>query len=233
MLRPFLFFMAAIVTAVVLAAGMASITVYMRGDTSPPPEREPVPVLYDLPAFELTNQAGQAVGLDDLQGKVWIANFIFTRCPSICPMVTGRMADIQRTLEQEDRLDDVRLVSFSVDPQHDTPEVLREYGERFNARFERWQFLTGDHNRIWRLIEDGFLLHVAEAPEDPAMPIMHSDKFVLIDRDGRIRGYYSLTDEQANDGWQLFVDLHAVINEPWPGEGDAAPPAADAEAAHR
>ncbi|MFA9479924.1 SCO family protein [Phycisphaerales bacterium AB-hyl4] len=218
-----LFFAGAAVGAVVLAGLLASVTVMMRG-TPTASEREPVPVLYGVPSFELTSQAEQAVRRDDLRGKVWVANFIFTRCASVCPMVTGRTAELQQMLRTHERWSDMRLISFTVDPGHDTPEVLRDYGQRFGADPEQWLFLTGERDYVWQLIEQGFRLPVEDAPDNPEMPILHSDKFVLVDRDGQIRGYYSALDQAERA--QLLVDLHTVVSEPWSSDGDAGSRAA-------
>lgn len=222
-LRTTLVFVAsAAVGAMLLAGVMASLTVMMRSEPTTA-ERASVPVLYDdLPAFELTNQAGQPFGRDELRGKVWVANFIFTRCPSICPLVTGRTAELQQVLRTHEQWSDIRLISFSVDPVHDTPEVLRDYGQRFGADPQQWQFLTGKRDAIWQLIEAGFRLPVEEAADadDAQMPILHSDMFVLVDRAGRIRGYYSSLDQAARA--QLQTDLRKVAAEPWPGTGATA-----------
>ena len=155
-----------------------------------------LPVLGTVPAFTLTADDGRAVSADDLRGQVWIADFIFTRCPSQCPMLTANMAKVQKALPA-DPAGVVRLVSFSVDPGYDTPEVLRAYGERFGADTTRWAFLTGDRAALYTLIRDGFHLAVGEAPDSAGM-ITHSDRFILVDRDLRIRGYYSGSDPEGH-----------------------------------
>lgn len=143
------------------------------------------PVLGAVPAFELTERSGTAVRSQDLAGSVWIAGFIFTRCPDVCPALTSHMADLQRSL---DGSDPVRLVSFSVDPAHDTPDVLRGYADRAGAR-PGWLFVTGPRDQIATLLKDGF--HLAFADDGPpASPITHSDRLVLVDRELQIRGYY-------------------------------------------
>lgn len=153
---------------------------------------EPLPDYGSLPPFELLDTAGRPMGLDRLTGRPWIADFIFTRCVAVCPMMSMRMAELDRELPPE-----VALVSITVDPEHDTPEVLARYAERFDAS-ERWSFLTGDREAIYELSLDGF--HLAVDPDPPPemaseeMPILHSSRFALVDSDGRIRGYYDSMD---------------------------------------
>jgi protein SCO1/2 len=139
----------------------------------------------------------------DLAGSVWIAGFIFTRCPDVCPALTARMADLQKALAGPAT---VRLVSFSVDPIHDTPEVLRGYAERAGAKGD-WLFLTGSRDEVASLLKDGF--HVAFADDGPPeAPITHSDRLVLVDRELRIRGYYHGRD--ADDVARLTRDAAAL-----------------------
>ena len=170
---------------------------------------EPPPVLDPLPDFALTNRDGRAVRLQDLAGKPWIADFIFTRCPASCPMMTARMARLNRELPDDL---DVRLVSFSVDPEHDTPQALQRYAESYQAP-ARWLFLTGGKDDLYRLSRQGFKLGIDIPPSDPgaakpAEPILHSTRFVLVDAQGRIRGYYDGFDEDSMK--KLLRDLEAV-----------------------
>ena len=148
---------------------------------------ESLPVLGTVPSFALTERGGDALRAQDLAGHVWIADFVFTHCPDVCPALTGRFARLQR------ELDGVRLVSFSVDPTRDTPEVLREYATRAGAR-PGWLFVTGPRDAVAALLRDGF--HVAFADDGPpSAPITHSDRFVLVDGELHIRGYYHGSDE--------------------------------------
>lgn len=152
--------------------------------------REPLPVLGTVPPFALTERSGKSVGSDALAGRVWIADFVFTRCPGVCPILSQRMADLRPKLPQGDA--GVRLVSFSVDPTFDTPEKLRPYAERWGAGPE-WLFLTGGRDDVAKLLKDGFKVGFADdGPDD--MPITHSERFVLVDRAMQIRGYYVGTD---------------------------------------
>lgn len=166
--------------------------------------RETLPVLGTVPPFALTERAGTPLASDALAGRVWIADFIFTRCPGVCPVLSQRMGELRPKLAQGD--DGVRLVSISVDPVFDTPEVLRPYAERFQAGPE-WVFLTGSRDEVGRLLRDGF--KVGFADDGPAaMPITHSERFVLVDRDMQIRGYYVGTDPA--DLARLVDDANAL-----------------------
>lgn len=170
---------------------------------------EPPPVLDPAPAFTLTNRDGRTVRLQDLAGHPWIADFIFTRCPASCPLMTARMARLNRELPDDLA---VRLVSISVDPEHDTPEVLQRYAQSYNAP-DRWLFLTGGKDEIYRLSRKGFKLGIEIPPPSgpggpPVEPILHSTRFVLVDGEGRIRGYYDGFDEDSMK--KLRVDLEAL-----------------------
>jgi protein SCO1/2 len=165
-------------------------------------------VLGDVPAFSLTERAGTPFTQDDVRGTVWIADFIFTRCPDVCPVLTSRMRELQRTLEGSDPA--IGLVSISVDPAHDTPDVLKNYATGHNAG-PGWRFLTGERDAVARLLRDGF--HVAFADDGPATgPITHSDRFVLVDRTLRIRGYYHGSD--PGDLRRLADDARRLATNP-------------------
>jgi protein SCO1/2 len=170
---------------------------------------EPPPMMDPAPTFALTNRDGRAVRSQDLAGKPWIADFIFTRCPASCPLMTARMARLDRELAR-DR--EVRLVSITVDPDHDTPAALERYAESYKAP-PRWLFLTGGKAEIYRISRQGFKLGIDFPPSSgsggPAVePILHSTRFVLVDGLGRIRGYYDGFDEESMK--KLRRDLEAV-----------------------
>jgi protein SCO1/2 len=142
-----------------------------------------------VPDFLLTERSGATVSLADLRGKIWIADFIYTTCTDTCPLQTAMMAKLQ---EEYAGKPNVQLVSFSVDPERDTPQVLTHYAAKHQADAKRWYFLTGQRDRVMRLIREGFHLSVATLPSDaePGGMIPHSPRFVLIDSETRIRGYY-------------------------------------------
>ena len=206
-----------------------------------------LPVYGSVPDFALIDQRGRPVRRGDVEGKVWIASFIFTNCPDECPLMTVEMARLQSDLAH---LDDLRFVSISADPDRDTPAVLSQYAERFNADPNRWSFLTGDKRAIYRLANEGFRLGIVD-PAEPshgppvkgsplggskssldrpatsvggrtsgwlqnlrdwlrlaeptaaladhgrAKDILHSTRFVLVDRQVRIRGYYESREAEA------------------------------------
>ncbi|MEO1998497.1 MAG: SCO family protein, partial [Planctomycetaceae bacterium] len=163
-------------------------------------------VLGTLPEFALTNQAGQSYGTAELQGKVWIANFFFTRCQATCPQQTQLMADLQESLKKDPIWSDIRLVSISVDPEFDQPKILQEYATSAGADEDHWSFLTGERGSIWRLSKSGFRLPVADDADNVEMPIMHDSKFVLVDRQSRIRGYFDVLKPNG------LADLRAALS---------------------
>ena len=169
------------------------------------------PILLDLPAFEFTNQDGKVFGSEQLRGKVWIANFIFTRCVLSCPVQTSHMAKLQQHLAQSAGWHDIALVSFSVDPEFDTPEVLTEYGTQYGADFAHWRFLTGHRSLIWDLSKNGFKLPVEERPMEVGLPLFHAPHLVLVDRQLRIRGFFNgMTEEEFE---QISDDVERILKE--------------------
>jgi len=156
-----------------------------------------------VPEFELTNQDGRAFGSTQLRGKIWIADFIYTTCPGPCPMISSRMSELQKPLEKTD----VHLVSFTVDPGKDTPQVLRSYAEKLQAEPGRWDFLTGPQSTIYNLSRNGFKLAVGE---EKGVPI-HSTRMILVDRHGVIRGYYDAAEADAVT--KLVADTTHLLRE--------------------
>jgi protein SCO1/2 len=191
----------------IVALGVAVPVVTRIRNPAPPP----LPVLGDLPAFALTDQDGHPFGKADLLGKVWMAGFIFTRCPTICPAITATMSRVQhraRGIENE-----FRLVSFSVDPEYDTPAVLTAYAAQHRASPRMWRFVTGPLGQVRQTIVDG--LKIAMGDEQPQgeqdfASIMHGTHFVLVDQRGRIRGYYNSTDADVVD--RVLGDATMLIN---------------------
>lgn len=167
---------------------------------------EPPPVMSPLPSFALVEATGRTVTADDLRGRPWVADFMFTRCGGACPAMTARMAALRRQSPE-----DVVFVSITVDPAHDTPEVLGRYARRAGAG-PGWLFLTGPQDALYRLAIEGFKLGVEEVPPERQPrgdgPFLHSSHFVLVDGRGYVRGYYDSTDEDALV--RLRRDLAAV-----------------------
>ncbi len=154
-------------------------------------------------SFRLTERNGETITEQTLHGKVWVASFVFTRCTGPCPQVTATMARLQRDLAD---LPEVRLVTFTVDPEHDRARELQEYASAFGADPQRWLFLTGPEEDIHRLLLEGF--HVAVSVnrgEDrkPGREVSHSSRLVVVDRHGHIRGYYQgVADDVADPAAQ-------------------------------
>jgi protein SCO1 len=159
-----------------------------------------------VPSFQLVNQNGQPFGSAQLAGKIWIADFVYTTCPGPCPMISSRMSELQKPLEKTD----VHLVSFSVDPEKDTPQVLRGYAEKLQADPARWDFLTGPKSSIYKLSHDGFKLAVSDGSGEQGIPV-HSTRMVLVDRHGGIRGYYDATEADAVT--KLLADTNHLLRE--------------------
>ena len=159
-----------------------------------------------VPEFDLTNQDGKNFGSRDLRGKVWIADFIYTTCPGPCPMISNRMAELQEPLKNTD----VHLISFSVDPARDTPQVLRGYAEKLGAEPGRWDFLTGPQSTIYHLSRNGFKLAVSDGSEEKGLPV-HSTRMILVDRRGTIRGYYDAIEADAVT--KLVADTTHLLRE--------------------
>lgn len=190
---------------------------------------ETLGVYGQVPDFRLTERSGRPISRAHLLGKVWVANFIYTQCTETCPLQTAQLARLQPGFAAEA---DLRLVSITVDPQHDTVAALRSYAEQYGADSERWLFLTGDKRAIYRLAKEGFHLGVVD-PDDrgptaglspwwepaPAFAthgskglIMHSARLVLVDRQARIRAYHLADDAPALD--RLRRNLRALLKEP-------------------
>jgi cytochrome oxidase Cu insertion factor (SCO1/SenC/PrrC family) len=159
-----------------------------------------------VPAFKLTNQDGQPFGSANLVDKIWIADFIYSTCPGPCPMISSRMSEMQKPLEKTD----VHFVSFTVDPEKDTPAMLREYANRLQAQAGRWNFLTGPKSIIYDLSIRGFKLATSERKDESSEPV-HSTRMVLVDRHGQIRGYYDATEADAIT--KLLADANHLLKE--------------------
>lgn len=168
-----------------------------------------VPVLGQVPDFELVDRDGSTVRRKDLAGQPWVADFIFTRCALSCPRLTSIMLRLGADAPQ------VARVSFTVDPENDSPEVLSDYAAGYGVSDPRWRFLTGTVTAVEALVVDGFKLPVMRQPPaelaTPDEPILHSNRFVLVDSNGAIRGYYEATDGTEYD--KLLRDLASLERE--------------------
>lgn len=144
---------------------------------------------FHIPPFKFTNQEGKNFGTEQLQNKIWVANFVFTRCPGPCLQMTKKMAELQKKLGATSA---IKLVSFTVDPDFDQPPVVKAYGESNGVDWSQWTFVTAPRTEMHDLIQKGFKLTVAEATpeEEPDTgPFIHSTMFVVVGPDGKTLGY--------------------------------------------
>ncbi len=159
----------------------------------------PPPVIGEVPAFALLDQQGERFTREDMieADKTWVVGFVFTRCPTTCPAISRAMLSFQEQIARSRLEDHVELLTVTVDPEHDTPEVLADYAAKYGADTSNWRFLTGSQADIEDFVVGGFKLAVGEREEvDPGVyDIAHSVKLALVDRYGNIRGYYSIDQE--------------------------------------
>lgn len=170
----------------VIVAGILAAFVWSRFGKG----RLEIPVIRTVPDFQLTNQFGKPFGLSDLKGRVWVADVFFTRCPGPCAKMTRNLRELQKRLPANLP---VSIVSLTADPEYDTPKVLLEYAAKFEARSDNWQFLTGPKAQLYDLAMNGLLLAVAENEPGQSVRLedlfIHSSRFVLVDRQGRVRAF--------------------------------------------
>jgi protein SCO1 len=176
--------------------------------------RHPVPkppaLKIPLASFVLTDQRGRPFGLDDLKGRVWVADFVFLSCPSVCPELTRRMAKIQHRARNLGEA--FHLVTITVDPENDTPARLASYATSYHADPSRWSFLTGNLGDIETTVVKGFKIAMGKEPSSEGsslFSIFHGEKLVLVDGDGAIRGYYDADDAGVDD---LLANADVLIN---------------------
>ena len=168
----------------------------------PETEGDQLPVIGEIPAFSLVDQDGDLFTLENVKGNVWLADFIFTTCSGPCPIMTERMGMVQHDLLDIDKL---KFVSFTVNPDYDTPEVLKKYAQRFDADVGSWSFVTGKYDQIQELIVEGFKMGDVEEI------VFHSTRFALVDHEGNLRGYYSGTEPAEHE--ILTRDIQSLIND--------------------
>ncbi len=173
-----------------------------------------LPVLTRLEPFSLVDQRGKVVTLHDLGGKVFVADFIFTGCQSACPMLTSKMRTLQQHLADRERASGrempVRLVSFSVDPEVDTPDKLAAYAVKWQADERRWMFLTGPLAEVNRAVTRGMKIAFEKGGADTsAFDVMHGERFVLVDAKGSVRGYFDADPEGMEQIKEAIASLVA------------------------
>lgn len=162
-----------------------------------------------VPDFTLIDQNGDPFSRDDLKGQIWVAAFVFTRCPGPCPAITGNLAQMHQEFKDSDNL---HLVSFSIDPKHDTPQVLTEYAQRFQADLTRWTFLTGEQEMIHDLSMNGFYSAVMETTPETAKdagPFIHGTRIYVVDASGTIVAAYDGTTPEGIA--QTKQKLHSLL----------------------
>jgi protein SCO1/2 len=159
------------------------------------PQTPPLPELGEVPTFRFTNQDGKALGSAELSGTPYIVDFIFTRCESICPRLTERMAGLHQRLAPLGNR--VRFVSITVDPDNDTPERLKAYASAHHAAMAGWDFLTGDGHAVEDAVVHGFHMTLAQPVGDERGQVLHGSQLILVDGRGQLRGYYEAGDDAA------------------------------------
>jgi protein SCO1/2 len=178
------------------------------GQPNPTAEETHEPLNWDVPALEAVDQEGDAFAVADLDGKVWLANFIFTRCPDVCPPMTANMTKVQQALQE--RGIPVEIVSFSVDPAHDTPEVLKEFAGNYDLSFDNWHFLTGyDQEEINTFARTGFKGDVRrmQEGEDEPLLINHPVSFFLVNPNGKVHERFDGMDPDVEAIAKLIQEL--------------------------
>jgi protein SCO1/2 len=184
-----------------MRAGLLVLVCLLAGCAGRAPD---LPVYGSIPPFKLTSQDGAEFDSRTLQGKVWVADFFFTSCMGPCPRMSSQMRWVQK---QTAALSEVKFVSISVDPERDTPDVLAAYAKRFQAEPGRWYFLTGPQPVLHDLCRNAFKLGDVDGS------LMHSTRFVLVDREARIRGYYHTDPSEGDNLKELVADLWRLARE--------------------
>lgn len=162
----------------------------------------------DVKDFNFTTQDNEKLSRDDLEGKWWVADFVFTNCTTVCLPMTTNMSHLQDKMKEEDL--DAQLVSFSIDPEHDTPEVLKDFAEGYQADFSNWSFLTGyDFQTIKKFSIKSFK-SLVEMPTEESDQFMHGTSFFLVNPEGEVIKRYTGTD--AKDMDEIIADLKLVLD---------------------
>lgn len=163
-------------------------------------------VYHTIAPFVFFNQDSTRVSSTSLEGKIWISDFFFTHCPTICPPMTSQMKSLNASLK--DMEDEIYFLSFSIDPKRDTPSRLREYRKMYDIKAKNWLFFTGDEAETHQLGIESFLVHAGQDPS-VAGGYAHGDIFTLVDREGRVRGVYHGT--EVEEVKQLEKDVRKLL----------------------
>ncbi len=162
-------------------------------------------IFHKIPEFQFVDQDSQKVTRKDLQGHIYVADFFFTTCPTICPDMKEQMARIHEEFKGHDK---VKLISHTVDPKHDTVAVLKEYAREIGVNNDKWKFLTGDKEKIYEIGKNGYMATAREDEEAPG-GFLHSGHFILVDQRGRVRGLYDGTKKKDVD--KLMKDIQKLL----------------------
>lgn len=212
--------LALIVPAVILAVGIGiayqmikagrTLPIYSPAMLNPElvdESKQGVSKNHKIADFSLIDQNGENFSTKDLEGKYYVTDFFFTTCPTICPDMSSQLVRVQNAYKNNA---DFMIVSHSVTPEIDTPKVLLEYGERYEADFNKWVFLTGDKKQIYDLARKSYFAATTEGDGGPD-DFIHTENFVLVDKEKRIRGFYDGTDAESVD--QLITDIEILAQE--------------------
>jgi protein SCO1 len=164
-------------------------------------------VFHKIPSFNFTGQDGKPVSDADFKGKIFVANFFFTSCPSVCPRVTSELMRVQKMFAAQR---DFRMISHSVDPERDSVEALNQFGKQYLVNPSKWKLVTGKREEIYGLAEKGYLLIVGEDAKQPG-GFFHSELLVLVDKEKRIRGYFDGMDPLSVD--TLMAEIKVLLTE--------------------
>ncbi|MEC0668906.1 SCO family protein [Bacillus haynesii] len=165
------------------------------------------PLNYDVQSFSFQNQDGKAVSLESLKGQVWVADFIFTNCETICPPMTSHMAELQKQMEEENL--QARIVSFSVDPENDTPEKLKKFAANYPLSFQNWDFLTGYSQKEIEKFALKSFKSIVKKPEDEDQ-VIHQSSFYLVDQNGKVVKDYDGARNTPYD--EIIADIKTLEN---------------------
>lgn len=165
-------------------------------------------LIYTVPKWSLINQDGERVSHKNYEGKIYVTDFFFSTCPSICPVMSSQMVRLQDKVKNAGWSDKVMFLSHTVNPENDRPDTLKAYAAELGADLSNWNFVTGKREDIYYLAEDGYFVNALPAETAPG-GFIHSDNFMLIDENGHIRGYYDGTSTKDVD--KLFEDLKNLV----------------------
>lgn len=160
-----------------------------------------------IPHFSFVNQDSVIINNDSLENSIYVADFFFTSCPSICPVMSKNMLSVYNKHKGNN---EVRFISYTIDPKHDTVPVLKKYANKLGVEGTQWSFLLGNRDSVYNLAKDGYMNYAKENANIPG-GVEHSGYFILVDKEKRIRGAYDGTDKQQVEN--LKTDINVLLNE--------------------